>query len=46
MEKELIILEEDYDIEAYNESMEEFEKNPNTYTLDEVAKELGLDADN
>ncbi len=35
-------IEDEYDLKAYEESLEEFNKNPVTYTLDEVEKELGL----
>ncbi len=35
-------IEDEYDIQAFKEAIEEFEKNPVTYTLDEVEKELGL----
>ena len=36
-------IEDEYDLKAYYEAMEEYKKNPTTYTLDEVEKELGLD---
>ena len=36
-------IEDEYDLKAYYEAMEEYNKNPTTYTLDEVEKELGLD---
>ena len=35
-------IEDEYDLKAYEEAMEEFKKNPVTYSLDEVEKELGL----
>lgn len=35
-------IEDEYDIQCYEEAMEEFKKNPKTYTLEEVKKELGL----
>ena len=35
-------IEDEYDLKAYEEAMEDFKKNPITYTLDEVEKELGL----
>ena len=35
-------IEEEYDLQAYQEAIEEYRKNPITYTLDEVEKELGL----
>lgn len=34
--------EDEYDLNAYKEAMAEFKKNPVTYSLDEVEKELGL----
>lgn len=36
-------IEDEYDLKAYYEAMEEYKKNPTTYNLDEVEKELGLD---
>ena len=36
-------IEDEYDLKAYYEAMKEYKKNPKTYTLDEVEKELGLD---
>lgn len=36
-------IEDEYDLKVYYEAMEEYKKNPTTYTLDEVEKELGLD---
>lgn len=36
-------IEDEIDIRAYNKAMEEYRKNPVTYTLDEVEKELGLE---
>lgn len=36
-------IEDEIDLKAYEKAMEEYKKNPVTYTLDEVAKELGLD---
>lgn len=33
-------IEDDIDIKAYNEAMEEFKKDPVTYTLDEAEAEL------
>lgn len=36
-------IEDEYDLKAYYEAMEEYKKNPTTYTLDEVEKELELD---
>ena len=35
-------IEEEYDLQAYQEAIEEYRENPITYTLDEVEKELGL----
>lgn len=35
-------IEDEYDIRAYEAAMKEFEKDPTTWTLDEVEKELGL----
>lgn len=35
-------IEDEYDLECYRNAREEYEKNPATYTLDEVKKELGL----
>ncbi|WP_448975597.1 type II toxin-antitoxin system RelB family antitoxin [Oribacterium sp.] len=35
-------IEEEYDLQAYQEAIEEYKENPITYTLDEVEKELGL----
>lgn len=36
-------IEDEYDLKAYYEAIEEYNKNPKTYTLDEVEKELGFD---
>ncbi|MBQ4650713.1 MAG: CopG family transcriptional regulator [Firmicutes bacterium] len=36
-------IEEELDIKAYNEAMEEYKKNPVTYTLEEVKRELLTD---
>ena len=36
-------IEDEYDLKAYYEAMEEYKKNPTTYNLEEVEKELGLD---
>ena len=36
-------IEDEIDLRAYEKAMAEYKKNPVTYTLDEVAKELGLD---
>ena len=35
-------IEEEIDIEMYNKALEEYKKNPTTYTLEEVEKELGF----
>lgn len=35
-------IEDEYDLKAYYEALKEYNKNPKTYTLDEVEKELGL----
>lgn len=35
-------IEDEYDLKAYNEAIAEFEKDPVTYSLDDVEKELGL----
>lgn len=35
-------IEDELDLKAYNKAMERYKKNPKTYTLDEVEKELGL----
>ena len=35
-------IEDEYDLKIYNKAMEEYRKNPVTYSLDEVEKELGL----
>ena len=35
-------IEDEYDLKAYYEAIEEYKKNPVTYTLDEVEKELGV----
>ena len=34
--------EDEYDLECYNKAIEEYRKNPKTYTMEEVKKELGL----
>lgn len=33
-------IEDEYDLKAYKKAVEEFDKNPITYTLEEVKKEL------
>lgn len=35
-------IEDEYDLRAYDKAMAEFQKNPKTYTLDEVEEALGL----
>lgn len=35
-------IEEEYDLQLYEKAYAEYEKNPKTYTLDEVEAELGL----
>ncbi len=35
-------IEDEYDLECYNKAVEEFNKNPKTYTMEEVKEELGL----
>ena len=35
-------IEEEYDIAIADAAMREYKKNPKTYTLDELMKELGL----
>ena len=35
-------IEDEYDLECYYKALEEYNKNPKTYTMDEVKKELGL----
>lgn len=35
-------IEDEYDLKCYEEAMEEYKKNPKTYTLEEIEKELGL----
>lgn len=36
-------IEDEYDIDAFNAAMKEMEKNPATYSLDEVEKRLGFE---
>lgn len=36
-------IEDEIDLKLYKEAMEEFEKNPVTYTHEEVAKMLGIE---
>ena len=35
-------VEDEYDLECYNKAIEEYRKNPKTYTMEEVKNELGL----
>jgi hypothetical protein len=35
-------IEDEYDLQVYNEAKTEFEKNPVTYSLEEVEEELGI----
>ena len=35
-------IENEYDLKSYDKAMVEFNKNPVTYSLDEVEKELGF----
>lgn len=35
-------IENEYDLKCYYEAMEEYKKNPKTYTMEEVKKELGI----
>ena len=35
-------IEDEYDLECYKKAMEEYKKNPKTYTMEEVKEELGL----
>ena len=35
-------IEEEYDLQVYEEAIAEYHENPITYSLDEVEKELGL----
>ena len=35
-------IEDEYDLKCYEEALKDYNKNPKTYTLDEVKKELGL----
>ena len=35
-------IEDEYDLKAYQQAMEEYLKDPTTYSLDEVERELGL----
>ena len=35
-------IEDEYDLKLYEKALAEYEKNPVTYTLDEIERELGL----
>lgn len=35
-------IENEYDLECYKKAMEEYKREPKTYTLNEVKEELGL----
>jgi predicted DNA-binding protein len=35
-------IEDEYDLECYEKAVAEYKKNPKTYTVEEVKKELGL----
>ena len=35
-------IEDEYDLETYKKAMEDYKKNPKTYTLEDVKKELDL----
>ena len=35
-------IEDEYDLKVYKKAMQEFKKNPVTYSLEEVEKELNL----
>ena len=35
-------IENEYDLECYKKAIKEFKKNPKTYSLQDVKKELGL----
>ena len=38
-------IEDEFDLTCYEKAMEEFKKNPKTYTIEEVKKELKIDCD-
>ena len=38
-------IEDEFDLKLYHEAMQEYKANPITYTLEEVAKILGIDSD-
>ena len=35
-------IEDEYDLECYEKAMKKYNKNPKTYSMEEVKKELGL----
>lgn len=35
-------IEDEFDLEAYDAALREYQRNPKTYTLEEVERELGL----
>ena len=35
-------IEDEYDLECYKKAIEDYKKNPKTYTMDEVKKELEM----
>lgn len=35
-------IEDEYDLKCYEQAMAEYKEDPNTYTLEEVKKELGV----
>ena len=35
-------IEDEYDLNAYEKSMKKYKKNPKTYTLEEIKKELNI----
>ena len=35
-------IEDEIDLEAYNRAIEEYKKDPKTYTMEEIKKELGV----
>ena len=36
-------IEDEYDLKVYREAVEEFKKDPTTYTLDEMKERLGIE---
>ena len=35
-------IENEYDLDCYNKAIEEYKKNPKTYSMEEIKKELNL----